>query len=111
MRDVLHYAPFCTTIEYIMNKAAITIRTSDDEKKAIARFAQSIGMSTSAFATVVLLQAVREQKVTLKPNLEPSDELAATLRETDADIKAERNLSPVFNNADDFLADLESETR
>jgi antitoxin component of RelBE/YafQ-DinJ toxin-antitoxin module len=94
-----------------MSTAAITIRTSDEDKKAIARFAHSIGMSTSAFATVVLLQAVREQKVVLKPNLEPGDELAATLRDADADIKAGRNLSPVFDNADDFLADLESEAR
>lgn len=92
-----------------MSSTAITIRTSEDDKKAIDRFARSVGMSTSAFATVVLLQAIHEQQIVLKPKLEPSEELEATLREVEADIKAGSNLSPVFDSAESMFEHMHKE--
>ncbi len=90
-----------------MSNAAITIRTNPKDKKAIADFASSVGMSTSAFATAVLLQAVREQRVVLTPTLEPTPYLEKIMREAVADRKAGRNVSK-FKNKKDAIAHLRS---
>ncbi|HUD06678.1 MAG TPA: hypothetical protein VMR34_02225 [Candidatus Saccharimonadales bacterium] len=76
------------------NTAALTIRTDPKTKQAIADFANSVGMSTSAFATAVLLQTVRDRRVVLTPPLEPTPYLAKIMRKADADIEAGRNMSP-----------------
>jgi antitoxin component of RelBE/YafQ-DinJ toxin-antitoxin module len=79
------------------NTAALTIRTDPKTKQAIADFASSIGMSTSAFATAILLQTVRDGRVVLTPTLEPTPYLEKIMRKADADIKAGRNMSPPYN--------------
>jgi len=73
-----------------MNTAALTIRTDPQTKKIIADFAASVGLSTSAFATAILLQAVREQRVLLTPTLEPTPYLKEIMRKAAADRKADR---------------------
>ncbi|SRR5260370_15859692 len=97
-------------IVVIMSSALLSIRTDDKTKQAIADFAASLGLSTSAFATAVLLQAVRERRVVLTPpTLEPTPYLENIMREADADIKAGRNISKTYDNIDDFFDDLENE--
>lgn len=91
------------------NNAALTIRTDAQTKKAIADFAASVGLSTSAFATAILLQAVRDQRVLLTPTLEPTPYLEKIMREADADIKAAKNLSKAYDNVDDFFHDLDKD--
>lgn len=94
-----------------MSNTALTIRTSSDTKKAIADFAASLGLSTSAFVTAVTLQAMREQRVLLTPpTLEPTPYLEKIMRRADADIKASRNISKAYNNVDDFFNDLDKES-
>ncbi|HTE22654.1 MAG TPA: type II toxin-antitoxin system antitoxin, RelB/DinJ family [Candidatus Limnocylindria bacterium] len=83
-----------------MSNAAITIRTDVNSKKAIADFAASLGMSTSAFATVVLLQAVREQRIVLTPGLEPTPYLEKIMRKTNADYKGGRNITTINSEAE-----------
>ncbi len=83
-----------------MNSAALTIRTDPKTKKTIADFAASVGLSTSAFATAILLQAVREQRVLLTPTLEPTPYLEEIMRKTRADRKAGRNYTTVTNKAE-----------
>ena len=79
------------------NTAALTIRTDPKTKQAIADFASSVGMSTSAFATAILLQTVRDGRVVLTPAIEPTPYLEKIMRKADADIKAGINMSPPFN--------------
>ncbi|QQS20343.1 hypothetical protein IPL85_02760 [Candidatus Saccharibacteria bacterium] len=83
-----------------MNSAALTIRTDPKTKKTIADFAASVGLSTSAFATAILLQAVREQRVLLTPALEPTPYLEETMRKAKVDRKAGRNYTTVTNKAE-----------
>lgn len=90
-----------------MKNAALTIRTDPKSKKAIADFAASVGLSTSAFATSILLQAVREQRVLLTPGLEPTPYLEKIMREAEADYKAGRNVRGPFKTAKAMLDDLE----
>ncbi len=90
------------------NNAALTIRTDPQTKKVISDFAASVGLSTSAFATAILLQAVREQQVLLTPSLEPTPYLEKLMQEAAADRKANRNYKTINNEAelDDFFKDL-----
>ncbi len=91
-----------------MSSTALTIRTDPQTKKTIADFAASVGLSTSAFATAILLQAVREQRVLLTPSLEPTPYLEKLMREAADDRKANRNYVTISNEAelDDFFKDL-----
>jgi antitoxin component of RelBE/YafQ-DinJ toxin-antitoxin module len=76
-----------------MSKTVLSIRTDDQTKKEIAGFAASVGLSVSAFATVVLKQAVREGRVVLNPSLEPTPYLEKIMREARSDYKAGRNVT------------------
>lgn len=83
-----------------MNNAALTIRTDPKTKKVIADFAASVGLSTSAFATAILLQAVREQRVLLTPSLEPTPYLEGLMQKALADRKSDRNYETVTNETE-----------
>jgi antitoxin component of RelBE/YafQ-DinJ toxin-antitoxin module len=78
-----------------MSDATLTIRTDSETKKAIADFASSLGLSTSAFITAVTLQAVREGRVVLTPTptLEPTRYLEKAMRDAEQDIKHDRNIT------------------
>lgn len=80
-----------------MSSTVLNIRTDEQTKKEIAQFAASVGLSVSAFATVVLKQAIREQKVVLTPTLQPTPYLEKIMRKADADIKTGRNFTTVKN--------------
>ncbi len=84
-----------------MSSAALTIRTDNETKQTISRFASSVGLSTSAFATAILLQAVREQRVLLTPTLEPTPYLKEIIKNADEDRKANRNYKTA-NSAKDI---------
>ncbi len=90
-----------------MNNTLLSIRTDDKTKKEIADFAASVGLSVSAFATVVLKQAVREGRVVLTPSLEPTPYLEKLMREAKADYKAGRNVTKTATKAE-ALAHLRS---
>lgn len=83
-----------------MNSTALTIRTDTKTKKVIADFAASVGLSTSAFATAILLQAVRERRVLLTPTLEPTPYLEDIMRKAAADRKANRNYTTITNESE-----------
>jgi antitoxin component of RelBE/YafQ-DinJ toxin-antitoxin module len=91
----------------VMSSTLLSIRTDNQTKRKIADFAASLGLSTSAFATAVLLQAVREQRVLLTPHLEPTPYLEALMKEAEADYAAGRNIQGPFGTADAMIADLE----
>jgi antitoxin component of RelBE/YafQ-DinJ toxin-antitoxin module len=91
----------------IMSNALLSIRTDDKTKKEIADFAASVGLSISAFATVILKQAVREGRVVLTPALEPTPYLEKIMRKADADYKAGRNIT-TFKTKKELLAHLRS---
>lgn len=91
-----------------MSNTALTIRTDSETKKAIADFAASLGLSTSAFITAVTLQAIREQRVVLTPPaLEPTPYLEDIMRKADADLAAGRNVA-TFKNKKDAISHLRS---
>ena len=91
-----------------MSSTALTIRTNHETKEAIADFASSLGLSTSAFVTAVTLQAMREQRVVLTPPpLEPTPYLEDIMRKADADLAAGRNIT-TFKSKKAAIAHLRS---
>ncbi len=84
----------------IMSDALLSIRTDNSTKKEITEFASSVGLSVSAFVTVILKQAVKEGRVVLTPNLEPTPYLEKIMRETLADYKAGKNITRTTNKAE-----------
>lgn len=88
-----------------MSNALLSIRTDDKTKKEIADFAASVGLSVSAFVTVVLKQAVKEGRVVLSPTLEPTPYLEKIMRKASADRKTGRNYTTVKSKAglEDFF--------
>lgn len=83
-----------------MSNALLSIRTDDKTKKEITEFANSVGLSVSAFVTVILKQAVKEGRVILSPTLEPTPYLEKLMREALADRKKNRNYTTIYNEAE-----------
>jgi antitoxin component of RelBE/YafQ-DinJ toxin-antitoxin module len=90
-----------------MSDATLTIRTDNATKQAIADFAASLGLSTSAFITAATLQAIRDGQLTLSPVLEPTPYLEKIMREADEDLKHDRNITHT-NSKEAALSHLKS---
>jgi antitoxin component of RelBE/YafQ-DinJ toxin-antitoxin module len=90
-----------------MSDTTLTIRTDNATKQAIADFAASLGLSTSAFITAATLQAVREGQLTLTPVLEPTPYLEKIMREAEEDIKHNRNITHT-NSKEEAISHLKS---
>ena len=70
-----------------MSNTLLSIRTDEETKQEVTKFANSLGLSVSAFVTVVLKQAVKEGRVVLTPDLEPTPYLEEIIRKAEADLK------------------------
>jgi len=90
-----------------MSDTTLTIRTDNATKQAIADFAASLGLSTSAFITAATLQAVREGQLTLTPLLKPTPYLEKVMRQAEADIKNKRNITHT-NSKEEAISHLKS---
>jgi antitoxin component of RelBE/YafQ-DinJ toxin-antitoxin module len=83
-----------------MSDALLSIRTDKNTKKEVTEFASSVGLSVSAFVTVILKQAVKEGRVVLTPNLEPTPYLEKIMRDALADYKVGKNITRTTNKAE-----------
>jgi len=90
-----------------MSNTTLTIRTDSSTKQAIADFAASLGLSTSAFITPATLQAIREGQLTLTPVLEPSPYLEKIMREAEEDLNNNRNITHT-NSKEEAITHLKS---
>ena len=82
------------------NNALLSVRTDSVTKKEITEFADSVGLSVSAFVTVILKQAVKEGRIVLTPSLEPTPYLEKVMREALADYRAGKNFTRTTNKAE-----------
>jgi antitoxin component of RelBE/YafQ-DinJ toxin-antitoxin module len=71
-----------------MSNALLSVRTDEKTKKEITDFAASIGLSVSAFVTVVLKQTMQEGRVVLTPELKPTPYLEKVISKAEADLRA-----------------------
>lgn len=71
-----------------MSNTLLSIRTDDKTKKEITDFANSVGLSVSAFITTALRQTMQEGTIVLTPKFEPTRYLQRVIKKAKSDLKA-----------------------
>ena len=93
-------------------KTLLSIKTEPEVKAQAKKLAGDLGLTLSALVTIQLKQAIRTQTVTLSTkSYAPTPYLEKILEKAEKDIKAGRNVSPKFDNAEDMLVWLKSSKR
>jgi antitoxin component of RelBE/YafQ-DinJ toxin-antitoxin module len=76
-----------------MNNVLLTIKTDAETKEQLKAFAAELGVSSTAVVNMVVKQALRERRIVLSTELEPTPYLEDVIREADADYSANRNIT------------------
>jgi len=85
----------------------MNIRFDEDTRRELQIFADGLGIPATTLVSASIKQMLRVGEVRFTANLEPTPYLENIMREVDADIAVEKNLSPAFTSADDFFGDLD----
>ena len=81
----------------------LSIKIDKKIKQELQSFAAELGISSTALVNLVVRQTLRDRRIVLDTELEPTPYLEEVMRAADADIKNGKNLSPVFNSVDDMF--------
>jgi antitoxin component of RelBE/YafQ-DinJ toxin-antitoxin module len=76
-----------------MSTVLLSIKTDELTKQELKNFAAELGVSSTAFVNMIIKQALRDKRVVLSTQLEPTPYLEAIMREADADYAADRNIT------------------
>ncbi|MDO8521207.1 MAG: hypothetical protein Q7S52_03765 [bacterium] len=87
-----------------MKTAMINIKTEKEIKEQAQKLAAELGFSLSALVTASLKQFVRTREVQFSALPRMTPYLEGVIREAEKDLKAGKNLSPMFTNAKDMDA-------
>ncbi len=77
----------------IMTNVLLTIKTDPDTKEQLKAFAAELGVSSTAFVNMVVKQALRDRRILLSTDLEPTASLEDIMRKADADYAAGRDIT------------------
>jgi antitoxin component of RelBE/YafQ-DinJ toxin-antitoxin module len=91
-----------------MTKTILNIKTDPDTKKQLQEFAAELGVPVSVIMNAQIKQMLRDRKIILSTELEPTPYLVKIMEEVEEDLKTGRNMSPVFTSAKDMLEHLEN---
>lgn len=87
-----------------MKTAMINIKTDKNVKKQAQELAEELGFSLSAIVTASLKQFVRTREVQFSAVHRMTPYLEGVIKEVEKDIKANKNISPAFTNAQEASA-------
>ncbi len=90
-----------------MNNVLLSIKTDAQTKRELKDFAAELGVSSTAFVNMVIRQALRDRRVVLTTDLEPTPYLEKIMRKADADYVAGKNITTTHSKAE-ALAHLRS---
>lgn len=76
-----------------MSTVLLSIKTDEQTKQELKTFAAELGVSSTAFVNMIIKQALRDKRVVLSVNLEPTPYLEKIMREAEADYAADRNIT------------------
>ncbi len=76
-----------------MNTVLLSIKTDEQTKRDLKSFAIELGVSSTALVNMVVKQALRDRRVVLSTNLEPTPYLEKVMRQADADHAADRDIT------------------
>ncbi len=57
---------------YGMNNVLLSIKTDEQTKQELKNFASELGVSSTAFVNMVVKQALRDRRLVLSTDLEPT---------------------------------------
>ena len=91
--NVLTYAYDKHTIKG-MSTVQVTFKIEKETKEELKAFAEELGVSTTAFITMVIKQALRDHQVllTVEPELIPTPYLVKVMEKAEADYAADRDI-------------------
>ncbi len=89
-------------------KAIITLKTDKEVKKTAQKLAEDLGLTLSAIVNASLRQFIRDQGVRFSKTYVMTPELEKTIERAEKDRNAGKNISKVFNSAEELIASLNS---
>jgi addiction module RelB/DinJ family antitoxin len=89
-------------------KAIITLKTDKEVKCNAQKLAENLGLTLSAIVNASLRQFIRDQGVHFSKTPVMTPELERLIGKAEKDLKAGKNISPVFSNDQDMLNYLHS---
>lgn len=91
-------------------KTLISIKTDAEVKRGIQRIAKELGIPLSTIVNAYFKRLLRDRRVDFTLPLRPNEKTAKLLRQAHEDYKKGRNISPMFDNAEDAIAYLEGKS-
>lgn len=76
-----------------MRNVLLSIKTDEQTKQELKNFATELGVSSTALVNMVVKQALRDRRVVLSTDLEPTPYLEQVMRDANADYKADRDIT------------------
>jgi antitoxin component of RelBE/YafQ-DinJ toxin-antitoxin module len=83
-----------------MSTVLLSIKTDPETKAQLKAFASELGVSSTAFVNMVVKQALRDRRVVLSTELEPTPYLERIMHDADSDHTADRNITHTHGSAE-----------
>ena len=84
-------------------KTLLNIKTDVEVKRGVKKIAEEIGLPLSTIINAYLKQLLREKRVSFALPLRPNKKTAKLLHRAHEDYKSGKNISPVFEHAEDAV--------
>ena len=91
-----------------MSKVVINFKVDKEVKEEAQKLARDLGVPLSTIINAQIKQMLRSRTVTLTTDLKPTPYLEKILREVEKDLKTGKNISPIFESAEEMFAHLEN---
>jgi antitoxin component of RelBE/YafQ-DinJ toxin-antitoxin module len=83
-----------------MNNVLLSIKTDRETKEQLKSFAAELGVSSTALVNMVVKQAIRDRRIVLSTELEPTPYLEEIMRKAEDDYAADRNITHTKSSAE-----------
>lgn len=89
-------------------KSIITLKTDTEVKKTAQKLAEELGLTLSAVVNASLRQFIRDSGVHFSKTYVMTPELEKIIEKAAKDRRAGKNISPIFNSAEELIKSLNS---
>jgi addiction module RelB/DinJ family antitoxin len=76
-----------------MANTLLSIKTDETTKQELKSFAAELGVSSTALVNMVLRQVLRDKRIVLSTELEPTPYLQQVMKDAETDYRADRNIT------------------
>jgi antitoxin component of RelBE/YafQ-DinJ toxin-antitoxin module len=90
-----------------MTKAILNIKTDPQTKRQIQEFAAELGVPVSVIMNAQIKQMLRDRRIVLSTELEPTPYLVKIMEQVEKDLKTGKNITST-NSTRDALAHLDN---